>query len=163
MHDAAFNYVRDQLDKHGPWARVVEFGSRNINGGVRELFSPETSDFIGVDVREGEGVDVVADAATVKFSPVDCVICTEVLEHAENAEQIIANAYRILKSGGVFIMTCGGPGRHEHSAIDGLGLQPGEFYRNVDAEMLSEWLERAGFSEYGIDQAGLDMRCIAWR
>ncbi len=161
MHDAAFNYVRDQFLEHGPWATVIEFGSRNINGGVRELFNGV--DFLGIDVREGEGVDLVADAATVEVGPVDCVICTEVLEHADNAEQIIANAYRSLNRGGVFIMTCGGPGRHEHSAIDGLGLQPGEFYRNVDAETLSEWLERAGFSEYGIDQASLDMRCIAWR
>ncbi len=163
MHDAAFNYVRDQLAEHGPWVRVVEIGSRNINGGVRELFSQETSDFTGIDCREGPGVDLVADGATATFNNVDAVLCTEVLEHAENAAEIIANACRWLRSGGVFVMTCGGEGRHEHSAIDGLALQPGEFYRNVDRATLEAWLTDAGYSRFDIDIAGLDTRCIAWR
>jgi hypothetical protein len=65
---------------------------------------------VALDVLPGAGVDIVADAGDwdpgLQF---DVVLCTEVLEHAPNAEQVVANAYRLLAPGGVFIMTCAAP------------------------------------------------------
>jgi hypothetical protein len=66
----------------------------------------------------------------------DCVVCCEVLEHTASALVIIANAYRALLHDGVFIMTCAGERRAEHSAFDGGPLRPGEFYRNVSESQL---------------------------
>ena len=48
-------------------------------------------------------------------------------------------------------MTCAGPTRPSHSAIDGGALRPDEWYQNVLPEEISLWLEQAGFSEYEID------------
>lgn len=121
--------------------RVLEIGSVNINGTVRGLFPG--ADYTGIDIVAGEGVDVVADGAT--YTPpdgefFDLIISTEVLEHAENAPLILANAYRLLRPGGVLILTAAGEGRRPHSAVDGGELRPGEFYRNVTRALLAAWL-----------------------
>lgn len=139
MHDAAFRYVaRVVADLPRP-QRVVEIGSRNVNGTPRSLFAGVES-YTGIDVRPGDGVDVVADGATWQpDEPVDLVVCMEVLEHAPEAGEIVANACRMLRPGGTLILTAAGEGRAPHSASDGGPLQAGEFYRNVSADDLRQW------------------------
>jgi SAM-dependent methyltransferase len=163
MHEAVTDWV-------GRWAkpsgRVLEIGSRNINGSIRPLFD-DAVDYVGVDPQDGPDVDIVGDGATVDagLGTFDVVACTEVLEHVPDhiAAGIIDNAHRHLRSGGRFVMTCAGPGRHAHSAIDERPIRPWEFYRNVDAELLAGWLDAAGFASHEIDQFGADMRCVAWK
>jgi len=50
---------------------------------------------------------IVADAESIPFTNniFDYVICSEVLEHLLEPEQAIKEAYRILKKGGVFLIT----------------------------------------------------------
>ena len=143
MHVEAFQAVADFLQEAEPPKSVVEFGSRFINGSVRPLF--RGASYVGVDIAPGPCVDVVADAATFKpaLRPA-CVVCCEVLEHAENAKAIVANAVDILEDGGSVIVTCASTGRAPHSAVDGGQVQVGEFYRNVPPETLLAWLEEAG-------------------
>lgn len=143
MHVAAYRAVSSRLQAVDPPVCVVEFGSKNINGSVRPLFRGAA--FTGVDVVAGPDVDVVADAAsfTPEVAP-DCVVCCEVLEHAENAQAIIKNAVRILRPGGLVIVTCASDGRQPHSAVDGGALREGEFYRNVPPSLLASWLADAG-------------------
>lgn len=143
MHVEAFQAVSDFLQGMKPPRSVVEFGSRFINGSVRPLF--RGASYVGVDLAPGPCVDVVADAAT--FTPSlrpACVVCCEVLEHAENAKDIVINAVDILEEGGIVIVTCASTGRAPHSAVDGGAVQDGEFYRNVPPEELLVWLEGAG-------------------
>jgi hypothetical protein len=61
MHEAVTEWVARHADTFG---KVLEFGSRNINGSVRPLF-PYASEFVGVDLVDGPDVDVVGDAASV--------------------------------------------------------------------------------------------------
>lgn len=162
MHEA----VTDWVSQYAPGVeRVLELGSRNINGSVRSLFV-DAVDYVGVDPVDGPDVDIVGDGATV-FVPrsFDVAVCTEVLEHVDDtiAAGIITNAHRHLVSGGRFVMTCAGPGRRPHSAIDERPIRPWEFYRNVDADTLAVWLANAGFARWEIDQCGADMRCVAWK
>lgn len=162
MHEA----VTDWVGRYTPGVeRVLELGSRNINGSVRSLFV-DAVDYVGVDPVPGRDVDIVGDGATV-FVPrsFDMAVCTEVLEHVDDiiAAGIIANAFRHLVPGGRFVMTCAGPGRAPHSAIDELPIRPWEFYRNVDSALLEKWLTAAGYASWEIDQLGADMRCVAWK
>jgi SAM-dependent methyltransferase len=163
MHDAVLSYVaRHASAGIRDGCTVLEFGSRDINGTARSVFT--ASRYVGVDSIDGPCVDIVADAATVNVGEqFDVVVCTEVLEHVDDitAAAICANAWRHLAPGGVLVATMAGIGRHEHSAIDGRGLHPGEFYRNVDAPTLADWLSSAGFTSFEIDIAGLDIRCTA--
>jgi SAM-dependent methyltransferase len=161
MHAEAFAYIAAHLPADA--ARVLEFGSRNINGSVRVLLAGV--DYVGVDIAEGPGADIVADAATVTVpgEPFDVVVCAEVFEHAtdDDCAAMCANAWRHLRPGGTFIATMAGHGRHPHSQHDGGLPRPGEFYRNVSALDLDIWLFDAGFDEPKIDVLGTDLRCVA--
>jgi len=121
-----------------PRRRIVEFGSLDVNGTVRDLF-PEAQ-YVGVDLLEGPGVDVVADAATfVPDEPPDTVLCLNMLEHASQQAEVLANALRILEPGGWLIFSAAAADWPEHGA-DGGPLREGEFYRAVDKDWLCKQL-----------------------
>ena len=162
MHPAASRWVMDRIADHGldrPAVTVLDLGGRYVNGNCRHLFTDAR--YLVVDIAPHPSVDVVADAADLCLDELfDVAICTEVLEHAARAAEIVANACRHLTRGGVFIATMAGPGRPEHGA-DGAGLRAGEWYRNVEPDELEEWLRAAGFAEWSVDVAGEDVRCVA--
>jgi SAM-dependent methyltransferase len=151
VHEAARNFVaRIVAGLPEPPTSVIEIGSRDINGTVRDFFPSAV--YTGLDISPGRGVDIVADGSIWRPpEPVDCVVTTEVLEHAHGARYIIANAYRMLKTGGVFIATMAAPPRPPHSAIDGGGLRVGEYYRNVHERLLAHWVRSAGWQGFVID------------
>lgn len=160
MHPEAYAYVERAVGLHGPFGAVVEFGGRDVNGSVRPLFAGAS--YLSVDLEPGDGVDVTADAATVNVGgDWDCVVCCEVLEHAEEPERLIEAARRALRPGGLFVMTCAGEGREPHSAVDGGQPRQGEHYRNISPVELQGWL--AGWERVEIDVQGTDLRCTAWR
>lgn len=95
---------------------ILEIGSRNVNGGVRELFDPEH--YFGVDMHSGPGVDWVGDAT--KFLELrrpdqyDLVICLETLEHVPRFWEIIGGVRRVLKPDGAFLVSVPTTGFPEH-------------------------------------------------
>lgn len=134
MNQECYDWVRLTVAELPPRKRVVEFGSLNVNGTVRDLFPGIP--YLGIDLVGGPSVDVVADAEfyTPEDTP-DTVICLSVLEHTPRGEQIIQNAWRILAPGGVLLLA--GPTDEFviHSA-DGGPLKRGEYYKALDAELL---------------------------
>ena len=128
---------------------MVELGSRDFNGTVRDLF-PSAPTYLGVDLAPGAGVDVVADAADWRPPPgqpaPELVVCCEVLEHTRAASAIVRNAHTLLAPGGRFVVTAASTGRPPHSALDGGPLRAGEYYRNVNRRDLAGWLVGAGFA-----------------
>lgn len=86
--------------------RVLEVGSMDVNGSVRENF--RNCEYTGIDFREGPGVDVVMDAVDLpkKFGPVfDVVLCLETLEHCEDWRGVLQASWDVLKDGGKFMLT----------------------------------------------------------
>lgn len=87
--------------------RVLEIGSLNVNGSVRENF-PE-AEYIGIDFREGPGVDLVLDAIDLpsKFPAgyFDIVLCLETLEHCEHWADVLNSGWSVLKVGGKMCVT----------------------------------------------------------
>lgn len=142
MHQEAFAFVEDAARLLGPCLSVVEIGGRQFNYHrlIRDLF-PDAGGYTSVDILEGEGVDVVADAATWRPSwRPDVIVCCEVLEHAADPAAIVRNAAEMLAPGGALIVTCATDDREPHSAEDGLELRPGEHYANVGPDELLRWL-----------------------
>ena len=140
---------------------VIECGGRNINGGVRDLFTAHH--YVSVDLEDGPGVDVVDDFALHHAdTPVDVVVCCEVAEHCEHWPALLAAAARNLTAGGLFLFTAAGPGRAPHSAVDGGEVRPGEWYRNIDPDDLAARLASM-FSRHEVDVLGPDVRAVAWR
>jgi len=101
--------------------RVLEVGSKYVNGSVRPLiekfFSPE--EYIGVDVEPGKYVDLILPAERVLeyFGPgtFDVVIATELLEHIMNWRLVTRNMKEVLKHGGYIYITTRSKGFHYHA------------------------------------------------
>jgi SAM-dependent methyltransferase len=136
---------------------VLEVGSLDVNGGVRDLF-PRAS-YLGINDTDGPGVDLVCDAAT--WEPeheFDVVISTEVLEHAERWREIVAMCGRALRRGGSLILTCAGPGRGAHGQHGAPLPDVGEWYANVSVDELSAEVVKWGAGI--VRQSGADVQAF---
>jgi SAM-dependent methyltransferase len=111
--------------------------------------------YLGVDCVDGNGVDVVADGAEYQppFEP-DCIVCCEVLEHAARPQALVNRLAQVLSPGGTLIITCAGPGRAPHSAVDGGRLRLGEHYCGIRANDLGRWLINAGLEVQALEEDG---------
>jgi SAM-dependent methyltransferase len=108
VHDSVMRFVREQVRQLDLSNRaVVEIGSYDVNGSVRSLF---TGPYIGLDMEDGPGVDIVGHSTNLPFendsAPV--VVSTEVLEHDPRPWLSIAEMGRILAVGGHLILTARG-------------------------------------------------------
>lgn len=169
MHDKAFQWVQCVAwSCPRPLASVLELGSLEVNGSVKEIFTAAKPDvggiYIGVDLQSGPGVHIVGDAATVDLGrQFDAVVCCEVLEHATNPVGIVRNGLRHLGPQGVFIMTAAGPEREPHS-VDGGPLKPGEHYQAITRAIVTSGLHgfagRVLIDEFSVSG---DIRAVVWR
>jgi hypothetical protein len=136
------NFLRQCKEKYPEVFRgqkVIEFGSRNINGTARWLF--ENCDYIGVDYRGGAGVDIVGLAHQYHWHPdgsFNVVVSTEMLEHDPYWKKSVQRFVDLLAIGGSLIITCAGPARPIHH--DGGSPMPG-WYENRRIDDLLPMLE----------------------
>lgn len=142
MHSQALAWYASNLSDLPPLS-VVEFGSCNMNGSVRDVY-PQAKSWLGIDVQPGPGVDLIADAATwVTDERFDVCICAEAFEHTPDWRDIIKTARTVLVDGGLFVASCATGKRPQHSAVDGGPLRVGEFYCNIEAwrmfDALADW------------------------
>jgi SAM-dependent methyltransferase len=133
--------VRDFFPTFFSKKKVLEIGSWNVTGSVRQFFT-ECS-YVGVDVSEGPGVDLVALGQCIELpdKSFDVVISCECFEHNPAWVDTFNNMYRMLKDDGLFVLTCATYGRREHgtprrsmnssltSAVEG-----GAYYLNLSFE-----------------------------
>jgi hypothetical protein len=96
--------------------RVIEVGSLDVNGSLRahvEALAPAR--YIGIDAQAGPGVDRVGDVVSAtRLRAVDVVICTEVLEHAEDWRATVAAIKSLVVEGGLLLVTTRSPGFGYH-------------------------------------------------
>jgi SAM-dependent methyltransferase len=118
--------------------RVLEVGSWSYNGSIRELF--ESCDYVGADVAPGNGVDIAVAGQDLAFptASFDLVITCECFEHNPFWLETFVNMTRMLKPGGLFVLTCAGTGRGEHgTSRTGVAgslaarEQHADYYRNL--------------------------------
>ncbi len=88
-----------------PGALVINVGSGALSGCGRKLWASAETDrcvVFHLDIQHGPQVDFVADAQSLPFpdSSVDSVVLQAVLEHVVAPRRVIAEAGRVLKSGG---------------------------------------------------------------
>ena len=132
--------------------RVIELGSYDMNGSLQPIVkSWNPSEYVGVDIAPGPGVDVVCDADDTlkKFGRdrFDVVISTEAIEHTRNWRTVISNIKNLCAPGGVMIVTTCMPGHYYHP-------HPGDFWRYTPEDF------RAIFSDCEIENVASDPRTL---
>lgn len=145
--------------------KVLEIGSHDVNGSVRSFFCE--SEYLGVDLSPGKGVDIIASGDKIDLPDYtfDVVISCECFEHNPMWVETFQNMYRMLKAGGVMIVTCASKGRLEHgttrtspNASPGTQALGWNYYKNlrkIDFRkhfQLSDMFEKFAFYTNGASQ-----------
>ncbi len=107
-HTKAFSrLIAEIFDCPGP---IYEFGSYQVEGqedyaDLRAMFPGKP--FVGCDMRPGLGVDRVEDVTDVQLpdETAGTILCIETFEHVFEVRRAFDEVYRLLKPGGMFIIT----------------------------------------------------------
>jgi SAM-dependent methyltransferase len=116
MHHSVMEWVAEKAKQYDFSGRaVLEVGSMNINGSVRELFA-SAAVYQGIDFMPGAGVDLVMNAHELTFpdASFDLVVSTEMLEHDDEFWLSVREMGRVLRPGGLLLLTARGNGFMPH-------------------------------------------------
>lgn len=91
-------------------APVYEFGSYQVDGqegfaDLRSLFPGKA--YVGCDMRPGPGVDRVENVSSIHLPDASAgtILCIETFEHVFDIFSAFREVHRVLKPGGVFLIT----------------------------------------------------------
>lgn len=127
IHDALIEFLGDTAQRYAQGVLV------DIGCGTKPyapLFAPHVVSHIGVDLADSphgcEQVDVVGTAyeTTLTDCSADVILCSEVLEHLEEPGAAFTEFHRVLKPGGVLLLTT--------PFIWPIHEQPRDFYRYTE-------------------------------
>ena len=144
-HQQQFNFVSRCQQRYPNAffkAKVLEVGSLDINGSVRQFFTD--CDYLGIDVGEGKGVDLVCQGQEFKgkSNSFDTAISCECFEHNPYWIKTFENMHRVVKQGGLVVMSCATTGRPEHgtkrTSPQDAPLIEWDYYKNLTEEYFRE-------------------------
>lgn len=155
-HQQQFDFVKICQQKYPnafSQAKVLEVGSLDINGSVRQFFID--CDYLGIDVGEGKGVDLVCQGQEFqgKAYSFDTAISCECFEHNPYWIATFENMHRVVKKGGLVVISCATTGRAEHgtkaTSPEDAPLVEWDYYKNLTEEDFKKAFELDRmFSEY---------------
>ena len=152
-HPKQRQFLQSVVDSHPEFfsgGKIIEIGSLNINGTVRDFFV-QPDEYFGVDLSPGPCVDLVEEGQNVDFPNeyFDVAISAECFEHNPQWEATFVNMIRMTRSGGLVVFTCATEGRKEHGTTRSepetspFTVEKGwDYYRNLTAD---------DFAHLGID------------
>lgn len=115
--------------------KIVDLGSSNVNGSYRSLF-PEADSYLGMDLEEGPGVDVVLDQPyelPIEPASADLVLSGQMLEHSKHFWKTFSEIERILKPEGLAFIIAPSAGPIHRFPVDCYRFYPDAY------EALAEW------------------------
>lgn len=111
MHELSYRgmaaNIKAHLDNLPVGSLVVDIGSMNINGTYRPLIEPRWK-YCGIDLAAGPNVDIVMRSEFDTGLPAestDAILCGQCLEHCRDPFRLISEAVRIVKRGGMLLIT----------------------------------------------------------
>lgn len=87
---------------------MYDIGAQEARGHYAFGSPPPGARLLCIDIVDGPGVDIVADAHDLHMiadNSADCVTCVGVLLHCRNPGQVISEFHRILKPGGILYLS----------------------------------------------------------
>lgn len=122
--------------------RVLELGSRNRSGNIRKDWLRDGVEYFGMDILEGDNVDVVGDAHELStlFPPEGfrAVFGISVFEHLLMPWKVAVELNRVLEPGGVVFA-----GTHQTFPLH---ERPWDFWRYTDEGWSAIFNEATGFA-----------------
>jgi len=93
------------------------------SGKYRNLIKERAQEYIAFDAKPGKNIDVVGDAMNLPFSneTFDTIVSTQVLEHVEKPWIVVKEISRVIKPGGICILTA--------PFLEPYHQDPGDFFR----------------------------------
>ena len=119
---------------------ILELGSFNVNGSIRDFEVFKESNHIGCDLTDGPGVDIVYDGVNLDLDrKFDITISCEVFEHDPHFISTFQSLINYKAPRGIVIFTCASRGRGEHGTqrtnpndSPGTSAVGIDYYRNVN-------------------------------
>jgi SAM-dependent methyltransferase len=110
MHQSSYDFVQTFALKYVlPGRKVIDIGSRNVNGTFKPIFKKLNVEYTGVDIDLGENVDIVLTEEynweELQPESFDIVIAGSVIEHCEYPWLFFDEVNRILKPNGLICVT----------------------------------------------------------
>lgn len=156
IHQTTFvNTISKHLSNKYDNSKILEVGSYDVNGTIRKFF--KNSDYTGVDLTEGPGVDIVIEGNLIdlKSESFDITISCECFEHNPYWKETLLNMIRMTKKGGFVIFTCATSGRIEHGTkrtnpkeSPGTSSIGWDYYKNLTIKDFKKDINLDIFSNY---------------
>jgi len=115
---------------------ILEIGSYNVNGTIRDIFINQK--YLGIDVKKGPCVDIVYDGLNLDIQDkFDLSISCECFEHNPYYLENFKKMIELTKNDGVVVFTCASLFRKEHGTTRTTsGDSPGsmekwDYYKNL--------------------------------
>lgn len=145
-------------------SHVVEVGSLNINGSVRQFFSQPTF-YVGCDLGPGPGVDIICPGHKLPFhdETFDVAISCECFEHDKNWQLTLQRMIDLVKPMGLVIFTCATTGRPEHGTTKSNPFDApftNDYYKNLtESDFLGSFDLKKCFyrHEFGVNEGSHDL------
>jgi SAM-dependent methyltransferase len=137
--------LQEQFPQNFNQIKMLEIGSLNLNGSIREYFTDCT--YVGVDVGEGNDVDLVCGGHEVDHpdETYDTIGSCNCFEHNPHWIETFANMYRMTKKTGLVFISVPTTGNAEHGTTASapgdspLTIAKGwEYYKNLTEEDFRE-------------------------
>lgn len=108
-------HLKKAHPEHFTGASVLEIGSLEWNGSVRGFFK-EARKYVGVDLLDGPGVDIVRPAGETVFAPgsFDTLVCLSLFEHDPGWKASFEHNLQWLREGGLAFVCWGAEGNLRH-------------------------------------------------
>src|SRR3990172_2823336 len=110
MRQSVKDYLAKIINRYPIMEPIYEIGSYRVDGqeefaGLRPFFPGKV--YVGCDMRLGLGVDRIEDihCLKIKSNRVGTVLIFDTLEHVENVHQAMGEIHRVLRPGGMVIMS----------------------------------------------------------
>jgi ubiquinone/menaquinone biosynthesis C-methylase UbiE len=127
MHDTAYEIGREFFNLYIKQSdRILEIGSQNVNGTLRD-FDSRCSEYVGVDLCPGPGVDIVlTDPYKFPFkkSHFDAVISSSCFEHDQMFWLTFLEMVRVLKPKGYIYISAPSNGNYHCHPVDNWRFYP---------------------------------------
>lgn len=129
---------------------ILDVGSMNIHGTYRKIFIDKKIKYIGIDLKKGNGVDIVLkDPYSYPFlsESMDVVISGQTFEHCEFFWNAFVEMSRVLKKGGYIFLISPSAGNIHRSPVDCYRFYPDSYIalaKYAQITIVEKWLDPRG-------------------